>query len=318
MSQPAITRRQFVLVAAAVGGALVVGVTAQRLRRRAGAANASGVLNAFVRIGPDGHVTLVMPKVEMGQGTYTSLPMLIAEELEVDLAATSIEAAPPDAAVYGFNGELHGGDDWDQSTGGSTSVRDCWLRLRTVGATARSMLISAAAQRWHVPQGECVAAHGEVVHSPSGRRLGYGVLAAAAALIKVPAAPALKNPKDYRLIGHPTPRRDTPAKVNGSAIFGIDARPPQAQVAIIAFAPVAGGSIAQLSQDAALAVKGVTQVVSDTDLIAVVAADTWAAMKGMKALAPRWNDGANSAVQQSALVAELEAAVREPGAVAAK
>jgi len=314
----AVSRRGFIIGATAVGGALIIGVSLQRLRRGGAQQSQAGTLNAYVRVGPDGHVTLVMPKVEMGQGTYTSLPMLIAEELEVDLAATSIEAAPPDAAVYGFNGELHGGDDWDQSTGGSTSVRDCWLRLRTVGATARSMLISAAAQRWHVPQGECVAAHGEVLHSPSGRRLGYGVLAAAAALIKVPAAPALKNPKDYRLIGHPTPRRDTPAKVNGSAIFGIDARPPQAQVAIIAFAPVAGGSIAQLSQDAALAVKGVTQVVSDTDLIAVVAADTWAAMKGMKALAPRWNDGANSAVQQSALVAELEAAVREPGAVAAK
>ncbi len=315
----AVGRRGFIMGAAAVGGALIVGISLQRLRRGAGAQQAqTGTLNAYVRIGPDGHVTLVMPKVETGQGTYTSLPMLIAEELEVDLAATHLEAAPPDPAVYGFNGALHGGDDWDQSTGRSTSIRDCWLRLRTVGATARSMLISAAAQRWHVPEGECVAAHGEIVHSSSGRRLGYGVLAAAAALIKVPVAPPLKDPKDYRLIGHPTPRRDTPAKVDGSAIFGIDARPSEAQVAIIALAPVAGGSVAQLSEDAALAVKGVTQVVSDTDLVAVVAADTWAAMKGMKALAPRWDDGTNGAVQQSALVRALEAAVREPGAIAAK
>src|SRR5579863_1008526 len=321
MSQPAITRRQFVLVAAAVGGALVVGVTAQRLRRRAGAANASGVLNAFVRIAPDNSITLVMPKVEMGQGTYTSLPMLIAEELEVDLAAVTLEAAPPDPAVYGFavDPSAPEGIERDQSTGTSLSIIQCWTPLRQAGASARLMLLQAAAQRWRVPVATCQAQRGEVMHPASGRRLTYGALASAAAALPVPAAPPLKAAKDFRLIGRATPRLDTPAKVDGSALFGIDARPPNSKVALIALSPVEGGSISEpLASAAALAVRGVRQVVNERDVIAVVADDTWAAMQGMRALAPRWNDGANAAVQQAAIVADLEAAVYEDGAVASR
>jgi isoquinoline 1-oxidoreductase subunit beta len=325
----ALTRRRFIVVSAAVGGALVLGFVAQRVRQRARGPSQAGMLNAFVRIEPSGSVRLVMPKVEMGQGTWTSLPMLIAEELEVDLHAITVEPAPPDPAVYGFpvDADTYGfgvdpaahGFARDQATGGSTSIMQCWEPLRQAGATARVMLIQAAAKHWGVLPSACHAARGEVIHDASDRRLAYGHLVAAAAALPVPRPPPLKAPKDFRLIGHATHRRDTPAKVDGSAVFGIDARPPNAKVALIAISPVEGGRIAEpLASDAALAVRGVTQVVNEGDLIAVVADNTWAAMKGMKALAARWDDGANASVQQSVLVAELEAAVHQAGVVASR
>ncbi len=314
------TRRQFVLISAAVGGALVLGVALRRRQQMVhGGAAARGTLNAYVRIEPNGRITCVMPKVEMGQGVFTSLPMLIAEELEVDLAAITVEAAPPDPAVYGFavDPAAPEGIERDQSTGTSLSIIQCWTPLRQAGATARLMLIQAAAKRWRVPVDTCHAQRGEVIHAASGRRLTYGALAAAAAALPAPAAPSLKAAKDFRLIGRATPRRDTPEKVDGSALFGIDVRPPNSKVALIALSPVEGGTSAELASDAALAVRGVRQVVNEGDVIAVVADDTWAAMQGMKALAPRWNDGPNAAVQQAAIVAELEAAAHEAGAVGA-
>jgi len=288
----------------------VLGVAVRGLRRTpASASAANGVLNAFVRIAPNGQVTLIMPKVEMGQGTWTSLPMLIAEELEVDLSSVAIEPAPPDPAVYGFpvDPEEPQGFERDQATGGSLSIIQCWEPLRQAGATARLMLTQAAAKRWGVPLDSCHAEAGEIVHAASGRRLRYGALVRAAAALPVPAPPPLKERKNFRLIGHNTPRRDTAAKVNGSAVFGIDVRPPRARVALIAISPVEGGRIAEpLASEAALAVHGVTQVVNEGDVIAVVAEHTWAAMKGMKALNPRWEGGANSGVQQTAIVAALE------------
>jgi isoquinoline 1-oxidoreductase subunit beta len=297
----------------------VIGVSLERLHGRKSTAARAGILNAYVRIDPKGPITLVMPKVEMGQGTYTSLPMLIAEELEVDLAAVTVEAAPPDPAVYGIpvDPAEPEGITRDQSTGGSLSIIQCWTPLRQAGATARLMLVQAAAKHWQVPVDTCRAQQGEVIHPPSGRRLGYAALSSAAAALPLPPPPPLKAAKDFRLIGRATPRRDTPAKVNGSAVFGIDARPPRAQVAVIALSPVEGGSIAEpLASAAALAVPGVTQVVNEGDAIAVVAQNTWAAMKGMKALSPRWNGGPNAGVQQAAIVAALEAAVHEGGVVA--
>jgi len=313
-----VTRRQFVLVAAAVGGALVVGITARRLQHRGAAGTAPGVLNAFVRIGPDERITLVMPKVEMGQGTYTSLPMLIAEELEVELSAITLEAAPPKPEVYGFvpDPSADEGLKWDQSTGTSLSIIQCWLPLRQAGATARLMLMQAAAKRWGVTLETCRAQSGAVLHPASGRRLSYGALAVAAAALPVPPAPPLKAPHEFRLIGRATTRLDTPQKVDGSARFGIDVRPPEAKVAIIALSPVPGGNVASTDDDAALAVRGVRQIVNEGELLAVVADDTWTAIKGMKALAPSWNDGPNAASQQATIVAELESAVREAGALA--
>jgi isoquinoline 1-oxidoreductase beta subunit len=321
MTTERLTRRRFIVTSAAVAGALVLGVAVRGLRRTpAGVSSARGVLNAFVRIAPDGQVTLVMPKVEMGQGTWTSLPMLIAEELEVDLASVALEPAPPDPAVYGFpvDPEAPEGIERDQATGTSLSIIQCWEPLRQAGATARLMLTQAAAKRWRVPVESCHAEAGEVIHAASGRRLSYGALARAAAALPVPPPPPLKQPKNFRLIGRNTARRDTPAKVNGSAVFGIDVRPPHARVALIAISPVEGGRIAEpLASEAALAVRGVQQVVNEGDVIAVVAEHTWAAMQGMKALNPHWENGDNASVQQSAIVAALEAGAHQPGVVAA-
>ena len=303
---PGLSRRSFVQVSALVGGGLLLGVSV-RGARAAGAPAA--VLNAYVRIQPNGAITLIMPKVEMGQGTYTSLPMLIAEELEVELGAVGIEPAPPDAAVYGIDGL--------QETGGSTSIRDCWLPLRRAGATARMILVSAAARTWGVPIAQCHAEAGTVIHEASGRRLSYGALAARAARSPVPSEPKLKAPADFKLIGRTTARRDSPAKIDGSATFGIDVTLPGLRIAMLAMSPVQGGTVLRpLRTEAALAVQGVQQVVDEGDLVAVVAGNTWAALKGLAALELQWSDGPNRSVQQAGLVSELDAATREHGAIA--
>ena len=272
------------------------------------AENTGTRLNAYVRIEPNGLVVFVLPKVEMGQGTYTSLPMLIAEELEVGLDQIRTELAPPDITVYGVNGLME--------TGGSTSIRDCWESLRTAGATARTMLVNAAAKAWNVQAVECHAERGEVVHAGSGRRLAYGALAAHAAAQTVPSKVALKPARDFALIGRSTPRLDIPAKTDGSARFGIDVRPPGMRYAALALAPVEGGRVAALDLEAARAVGGVQQVVREDDLVAVVGDDTYAALQGLEALKVRWQPGANGAVQQAQLVADLDAAVERTGALA--
>src|ERR1700730_3912918 len=300
-------RRRFIQASALIGGGMVLGLAVPGTLpgRKSGPTS----LNAYVRIDSSGRVTLVMPKVEMGQGTYTSLPMLIAEELEVGLDAITLEAAPPDPAVYGFDG--------DQSTGGSAPIRQCWLPLRKAGAAARSMLIVAAAKKWGVEPSSCRAELGNVIHERSGRRLTYGHLATAAASVPVPADPPLKAAKDFKLIGRATPRRDTPDKTNGRAVFGIDVRLDGMRIAMVALSPVSGGTVVEpLNTSAALAIPGVRQVVNERNLLAVVADDTWASLKGLKALNLRWNDGPHGSVQQQMIVADLEAAARRAGAVA--
>jgi len=305
--EPRLSRRRFIQATSAIGGGLLLSVAIPRSGPPV--KSAFKPLNAYVRIDPGGQVTLVMPKVEMGQGTYTSLPMLIAEELEVGLDSVIVEAAPPDPAVYGFEG--------DQSTGGSTSIRQCWLPLRKAGAAARTMLITAAAKKWAVPPSACRAELGNVIHGPSGRRLSYAELASAAAAVPVPVDPPLKSPTAFQLIGKSAARRDSPDKANGRAIFGIDIQLDGLRVAAVALSPVTGGAIVEpLRSEAALAIPGVRQIVNERDLIAVVGDNTWAALKGLKALGLRWNDGPNGAVQQARLVADLEAAAHKPGAVA--
>jgi isoquinoline 1-oxidoreductase beta subunit len=305
-------RRRFLQVSATVAGGIAIQVTLGQsalLHATTHSARAPAILNAYVRIEPDSSVILIMPKVEMGQGTFTSLPMLIAEELEVDLASVRVEHAPPAPDVYGVQG--------DQSTGGSTSIRDCWLPLRTAGATARMMLIAAAAKNWGVPASTCTAVRAEVIHAASGRRAGYGSLAQSAASQPVPADPPLKSAKDFRLIGRTTPRRDTPEKTNGRAVFGIDVQVPGMRIAALALSPVQGGSVVEpLRSQAAMAVPGVRQVVNERDAVAVVADDTWAALRGLKALELSWNDGPHGSVQQSGIVAQLDEAAKRPGAVA--
>ena len=305
-----VTRRRFIQAGVVAGGGLLLSV-AVPTSRSAFARQAGGPasLNAYVRVDSSGRVTVVMPKVEMGQGTYTSLPMLVGEELEVGVDSIDIEPAPPNPAVYGFDG--------DQSTGGSTTIRLCYLPLRKAGAAARIMLIEAAAKQWGVLPASCRAQAGSVIHEPSGRRVGYGIVAAAAAAMPVPADPPLKAAHDFRLIGHTMPRRDTPDKTNGRAIFGIDVQLSGLSVAIVAISPVVGGEVVEpLRTDAALAIAGVKQVVNERDLVAVVAVDTWSAMKGMKALDLQWHGGPNAIVEQAHLIADLEAASQRPGAVA--
>ena len=226
-----------------------------------------------------------MPYVEMGQGTYTSIPMLIAEELEVDLNQVRLEHAPPNEKRYA--NPLLG----VQATGNSNAIRGAWQPLRQAGATARTMLVAAAAKRWNVDPASCRAQNGEVLHPPTGRSIKYGELAADAARMPVPEKVALKRPQDFRLIGTPAKRLDTPAKVNGTAVYGIDVRPPGVKIATLAQSPVFGGRVKSVDDTAAKAVKGVRQIVRLDDAVAVVADHMGAAKKGLAALKIEWDDG---------------------------
>src|SRR5580704_10384181 len=239
--------------------------------------------NAFIRIGSDGQVVLTMPYVELGQGTYTSIPMLIAEELEVDLKQVRLEHAPANEKLYA--NPLLG----VQATGNSNAIRGAWQPLRRAGATARTMLLAAAAKRWNVDPGSCRAQSGEVLHAPTGRSVNYGVLAAEAAGMPIPESVVLKQPQDFKLIGTATKRLDTPAKVNGTAVYGIDVRPSGVMIATLAQSPVFGGRVKNVDDAAAKAVKGVRQIVRLDDAIAVVADHMGAAKKGLAALVIEWD-----------------------------
>ena len=311
-----LSRRTFLRAGAAAGGGLLVSFS---LPARIGTALAAGPQaarefkpNGFIRIDRDGGVTLVMHKVEMGQGTYTSMPMLLAEELEVDLSQVRLEHAPPDDALYAE--PLFG----VQETGGSTSVRGNWEPLRRAGATARTMLVSAAAQTWKVEPSSCRAANGVVMHGPTGRSLTYGALVDRAALLPVPSGVALKDPKDFKLIGTPAKRLDTPDKVDGTAQFGIVVRLPGMKFAAVAACPVFGGKLASVDDAKAKAIPGVQQVVRLDDAVAVVAADTWAAKQGLAALDIRWDDGPNANLTTADIVQQLATASEKSGVVARK
>ena len=260
-----ISRRAFLVTTAAAGGGMLVGFYLPQLGPAGAAPTSADIFapNAFVRIGRDDSVTLVMPQVEMGQGTYTSMPMLIAEELEVDLAQVSLEAAPPDDRLY--SNPLIG----FQVTGGSTSVMAMWEPLRRAGATARAMLIAAAANDWSVDPMSCRAEKGEVIHPPTGQRVNYGALADEAAKLPVPDKVALKDPKDFTLIGTPAKRLDTPDKVIGKAVFGIDAVVPGMKFAAVAACAVLGGKLGGVDDCKATAIKGVRQVVRLDNAVAV-------------------------------------------------
>ena len=307
------TRRGFLKASAAVGGGLLLSFGLPPAMGRPAAAGAADGFapNAFIRIGRDGQVTLIMPQVEMGQGTYTSMPMLIAEELEVDLSEVHVEHAPPDDQLYG-NPLLVG----LQATGNSNSVRAFFEPLRRAGATARSMLVSAAAEIWQVDASTCRAEKGAVIHEATGRALDYRELVDKAAGLPVPENVALKDPKDWRLIGTPAKRLDTPAKVNGTAVFGIDVRPPGVKIATLAQSPVFGGRVRSVDDAAAKAVKGVRQVVRLDDAVAVVADHMGAAKKGLAALEIEWDDGPNATLDTADVVRELESASQRAGAIA--
>jgi isoquinoline 1-oxidoreductase subunit beta len=314
MTTHAVSRRDFVTVLATAGGGLMLGWRAGEPSRAATGAAAAAppafVPNAFIRIGSDGQVTLIMNQVEMGQGTYTSMPMLLAEELEVGLDQVQLEHAPPNDKLYA--NPLFG----DQETGGSSSVRSFFEPLRRAGATARTMLVAAAAQTWDVDPASCRANRGVVRHTPSGRTLTYGALADKAATLPVPEKVPLKDPKDFTLIGTPAKRLDAADKVNGKAQYGIDVRLPGMKIATVAASPVLGGKVAGLDEAKAMAIPGVRQIVNLGDVVAVVADHMWAAKQGLAALAIRWDDGPNGGMSTADVVQGLDTASQQPGAVA--
>jgi len=278
-------RREFIKVTSIAGAGFVLGFHLSRGGRTnpsTGEAGAALAPNAWLRIDPDGAVTVTVAKSEMGQGVRTGLPMIVAEELDADWSRVKVEQAVADAR-YG-----------DMSTGGSASIRTSWDTLRKAGAAARAMLVAAAAVRWSVPESSCRTEKSEVIHTPSGRRLAYGDLAHEAAGLPVPEQVALKDPKDFRIIGKRLLQLDAPAKVDGSAKFGIDIRVPGMLYAAVAQSPVFGGTVKSFDEKAALSLPGVRRIVPVSGGVAVVADSTWAAFQGRDALRITWDEGPNA------------------------
>jgi isoquinoline 1-oxidoreductase beta subunit len=267
--------------------------------------------NAFIRIDHAGKTTLVMPQVEMGQGVYTAVAMILADELDADFAAVTLEHAPPNDKLYG-NPIIIG----LQATGNSNSIRAFWKPLRVAGASARAMLVQAAAGQWQVDPASCSASNGKVTHSASGRVAAYGDLVDAAGSVPVPPNPPLKDPKDFALIGKPLKRFDTPNKTDGKVVYGIDAMLPGMKFATLMQCPVFGGKVAHVDDSAAKAVPGVQQIVVLDDLVAVVGDHTWAAKKGLDALVITWNEGANAKISSADIWDDLRAASKKDGVVA--
>ncbi len=310
---PVATRREFLKKTTAGGAGLVIGFYLPRKFEVLSVAPSAEptALNAWVRIAPDDSVTLLIDKSEMGQGVTTSLAMLLAEELELDWKKIKTEFAP--AAPPYFN-PLFG----LQGTGGSTSIRASWGPLTNAGAAAREMLVAAAAKRWGVEESSCRAENNAVIHTPTKRKLGYGALAEEAAKLPVPRKPALKDPKDYKFIGKPVKRLDTPSKVTGRAGFGIDVRLPNMLHAVVARCPVIGGKVKTFDAAKAKAVRGVKQVVEISTGVAVIADNTWSAMQGRRALAITWDEGPNAANTSDAIRKLFAERAEQPGAIARK
>ncbi|MGA8443766.1 MAG: xanthine dehydrogenase family protein molybdopterin-binding subunit [Roseiarcus sp.] len=310
-SAPGFTRHAMVKAAVAAGGGLMLGVSLPRLRPAfAAETSADFAPNAFVRIDQDGKVTFTIPQVEMGQGIYTALSMVLAEELDAPFEQVTAVAAPPNDKLYanpllGF-----------QVTGGSTSVRAFWGPMRIAGAAARTMLVKAAAAKWSVDPASCRTENGEVFHDASAQNATYGELAQAAAGLTPPQNPPLKSPANFKLIGKPLKRLDTPDKVNGKAVYGIDARPPGVKIATLASCPVFGGKVAHVNDAAAKNVPGMRQIVVLDDLVAVVGDHMWAAKQGLDALAITWDEGPNANVTTADVLNGLVAASDREGAVA--
>lgn len=314
-----IARRDFLRTSAAVGGGLLISLYLPSLSGAASsidtatsaAAAEPFAPNAFIRIATDDTVTVIVNKSEMGQGVYTSLPMLVAEELEADWSKIRYESAPvgQEYAHPGFG---------IQMTGGSTSTASEWERFRKAGAMARLMLIAAAAQTWNVDASTLKAESGSVVHAASNRRASFGSLAEAAAKLSPPKEVPLKDPKDFKLIGKPTRRLDTPSKINGSAQFGIDVRIPGMFTALIARSPVFGGKVLSFNADKARAVPGVKDVVQVPSGIAVIANGFWAAKLGRDQLEIKWDEGPNATLSTVGMREQYAKLAQAPGLVARK
>ncbi len=266
--------------------------------------------NAFIRIDKTGKTTLVMPQVEMGQGVYTSIAMILAEELDANFAQIALEHAPPDEKAYA--NPVFG----IQATGNSNSIRAFWKPLRMAGAGSRAMLVQAAARQWKVDPSSCSTSNGYVTHAATRRSLSYGTLAEAAAKETPPKDPALKDPRNFTLIGKSAKRFDTPGKVDGSAVYGIDAMLAGMKFATLLAAPVLGGKISKVDDGAASRLPGVQKIVVLDDLVAVVADHFWAAKSGLEALKITWSHGANAGVTSDTIWADLRARSTGEGSVA--
>jgi len=309
-----IKRREFLKAGAALGGGLMISLYVPEFVPTARAAG-SGVkpvaLNAFVRIGTDESVTVISNHSEMGQGIYTSLPMLLNEELEADWARVRVESSPVDAV---YNHTVFG----IMMTGGSTTTNSEYDRFRKMGAMARIMLIAAAAQSWSVDPQTCRAEKSFVIHTPTGRRASYGSLAQAASQIAPPTVIPLKDPKDFTLVGKPVHRLDTPSKTNGTAQFGLDVYIPGMLTAVVARAPVFGGKVVSFNADHAKAIPGVVNVVQVPSGVAVIAKGFWPAKLGREKLEITWDDGPGAAISTVEMRANFSALSKTPGLVARK
>jgi isoquinoline 1-oxidoreductase subunit beta len=296
-----LSRREFVSAGVAAGAGLVIGFY---LPHKGGAGNKGTFSpNAYVRITPDNKVTIVVARSEMGQGVRTALPMILAEELEADWKQIEIEQAGA-STLFG-----------DQTTGGSASIRTTWDPMRKAGAAAREMLISAAALTWGVSRGGCTAENGGVKHAASNRRLSYGELAAKAATLPIPTDVVLKQSKDYKIVGQRLPRVDSPAKVKGEAIFGLDFRLPGMKYALLSRSPVMGGKVTGFDDKESRKISGVSYVgkVSDS-AVAVVADSVWGAMEGRRLLNATWDEGPNKDLNTAGVAASLKQAAAKKGA----
>jgi isoquinoline 1-oxidoreductase subunit beta len=304
------SRRAFLKTSAALGGGLVIALTLPGCSERPQAAGETRYVepNAWLRIGTDDSITFFCDRSEMGQGVFTALPMLIAEELGVGLARIKVEFAPPGDA---FNNQLLGG----QITGGSTSVRDGWQKLRQAGALARHQLVGAAAAEWGLDPRTCRVEDGVIV-SPQFKKLSFGAVAEAAAKLPRPADVPLKSPAQFTLIGKPQRRKDTPAKVDGSAVFGIDVKLPNMLHAALAQPPTLGGSVKTFDDERARSMPGVKAVVLTSSGIAVIAESWWQARKARDAVRIEWEAGPNAALDDAQIAQTLRRGAAEPGRVA--
>ena len=302
-------RRAFIKVSAVAGGGLLVSFALPSGISEAEAASGEFVPNAWIRVDADDRVTLQVASSEMGQGVHTAIPMLLAEELECDWSRVQVVMAPADKAYFN---PLIG----QQLTGGSTAIRAFYTPLRQAGAAARVLLVRAAAQTWNVPEAECRVDKGVVSHAGVDRQARFGELARKAATLPSPGAVFLKEPKDFKLIGKATPRLDTPQKVNGSAVFGMDVKLPGLLTAVVARCPVLGGKVKSFDAIRAKAVPGVRQVLAIHSGVAVVADSFWAAKLGRDALVVQWDEGANAKLDSAGIRTKLEAALRGKPALA--
>lgn len=302
-----LSRRGFLATAAAAAGVLVVPFHLPGASDAEAAPRREFAPNAYVRVGSDDFVTIVVGLVEMGQGSFTAIPMLIAEELDVDMSKVRVEQAPADEKRYGH--PLYG----LQITGGSASIQAAWAKLRMVGAITRSMLVTAAAQSWKVPASECVTERGLVRHAPSGRSVAYGALVNRASALPVPAEAPLKNPAQFRLVGTPAKRLDTPSKVDGTAVFGIDVKLKGMKVAAIANCPFMGGTVGSVDDSKAKAIAGVRRVLVSETAVAVVADHYGAAKKGLTALVVQWKQGASPDFSSKVWGEQLATALKGKG-----